>query len=62
MPNHFLNQCWIIVYGALRDKYQWAFNRNSYYFVVEKGFEIVVYKKFDILSKSQCVDIWYSQP
>ena len=29
MPNHYLNQCWVIVNWILRNKLQWNFNQNT---------------------------------
>ena len=40
---------------GLRNKLQWTFNRNSYIFMQENAFEMVVYEIAAILSRSQCV-------
>ena len=29
VPNHYLNQCWIIINSTLRNKLQWNFNQNT---------------------------------
>ena len=34
-PSHYLNQCWNIVNGTLRNKLQWNPKRNSYIFIQE---------------------------
>ena len=35
-PSHHLNQCWIIVNWAIRNKLQWNFNRNPNIFMKKK--------------------------
>ena len=36
-PNHYLNQCWVIVNWALRNKLQWNFNQNTILFIHENA-------------------------
>ena len=55
VASHYLNQCWIIVNWALRNKLQWNLNRNSYIFIQENAFENVVCEMASILSRPQCV-------
>ena len=55
VPNHYLNQCWIIVNWTLRNKLQWNLIRNSNIFIQENAFESVVYEMAAILSRPQCV-------
>ena len=38
-PNHYLNQCWIIVSWTLGNKLQWNFNQNNIIFFEEIAFE-----------------------
>ena len=56
-PNHYLNQCWIIVNWTLRNKLQWNLNRNSNIFIQENAFESVVCETASNLSRSQCVNV-----
>ena len=37
MPSHNLNQCWVIVNWALRNKLQWNFNLNTKLFIHENA-------------------------
>ena len=55
IPSHYLNQCWNIVNLALSNKFQLNFNRNSYIFIEENAFEMVVWQTVAILSQPQCV-------
>ena len=32
-PNHYLNQCWVIVNWTLMNKLQWNFNQNTKFFI-----------------------------
>ena len=58
MPSHYLNQCWCgIVNWTPRNKLQWNRNRNSYIFIQENAFQIVVWKMAAILSRPQCVNL-----
>ena len=61
MPSHYLNQCWNIVDGTLRNKLQWNCNWNSNSSIPENAFESVVCKMVAILSLPQCVkqEHWY---
>ena len=34
-PSHYLNQCWVIVNWALRNRLQWKFNQNTKFFIHE---------------------------
>ena len=49
------NNGWYIVKWAPRNKLQWNLNQNSYIFIQENVFEIVVWKMAAILSQPQCV-------
>ena len=40
-PNHYLNQCWVIVNWTLMNTFQWNFNQNSYIFIQKYAFENV---------------------
>ena len=53
--HHFLNQCWNIVNCTIRIKLQWNLNQNSYIFIQEKAFEIVVCQNGSHLSRPRCV-------
>ena len=44
-----------IINWTLRNKHQWNFNQNSYIFIQENAFEMVVWKMPAILSRPQCV-------
>ena len=37
VPSHNLNQCWVIVNWALRNKLQWNFNQNTKLFIHENA-------------------------
>ena len=54
-PNHYLNQCWIIINWIPRNKIQWNINRNSCIFIHENPFQNVVRKTVATLSRPQCV-------
>ena len=41
-PNHYLNQCWLIVNYTLRNKLQWNLHQNSKFFNEVNAFENVV--------------------
>ena len=41
-PSHYLNQCWNIVIGTLRNKLQWTLNRKYNILITENAFECVV--------------------
>ena len=49
--SHYPNQCWFIVNGTVRNKFQWKLNRNSNIFVNENALENVICEKVGILSK-----------
>ena len=55
-PSHYLNHCWNIVNWALRNKFQWNFNRNSNIFIQENALENVVCEMASILFRPQCVN------
>ena len=55
MPSHCLNQCLFIVNWTLRNKLQWNFNQNSYFFIQGNAFQNIVFETVAILSQSQCV-------
>ena len=50
-PSHYLNQCWLIVNWALRNKVQWNFNRYSNIFIQKHAYENLVSKMAAILSQ-----------
>ena len=52
-PSHYLNQCWNIVNP---NKIRWNLKWNSYIFVQENVFEIVICEMAVILSPPQCVN------
>ena len=54
--SHYLNQCWNIVNSNLRNTLQWNLQRNSYHFIQENAFEMVVWNLAAILSRPQCVN------
>ena len=58
--SHYLNQCWNIVNSHLRNTFQWNLQRNSYHFIQENAFEMVVWNMAAILSRPQCVNKLYS--
>ena len=49
--SHYLNQCWDIVHWAPVNKLQWNFNQNSYLFIQENAFKIVVCEMMSISSR-----------
>ena len=57
-PSHYLNQCWIIVNWALKNKLQWNFNQNSYIFIQEYAFENIICEMAAILSQPQEILDW----
>ena len=57
-PSHYLNQCWNIVNGTLRNKLQWNLKQNSYIFIHENAFENVIYEMGAISSRPQCVNVF----
>ena len=54
-PNHYLNQCCIVVNWTLTNKIQSNCVRNSNIFIQENAFENVFWKMLAILSHPQCV-------
>ena len=50
-PNHYLNQCWVIVNYTLRNKLLWNFNLNTKFFIYENAPEIIACKMVAILSR-----------
>ena len=61
VPSHYLNQCWNTVNWTIGSKLQWNCNRYSYIFIQENAFENVVCEMASILSRSQCVKMfWWS--
>ena len=54
-PNHYLNQCCLIVNWTLRNKFQWNFNKNSEVFIHENSLENVICKMVNILSRGRWV-------
>ena len=57
MPNHYLNQCLIIVKWTLRNKLRWNFNQNTKLFIHENASENIVCEMVAILS----TEIWVSR-
>ena len=57
-PSHYVNQCWNMVNGTLRNKLQWNINRNSCIFIQENSLENVVCEMVSILSRPQCVNAY----
>ena len=55
-PGPCLNQSLIMVYLTLRNKLPWNVYRNSYMFIQENVFEIVVCGMSVISSRPQCVE------
>ena len=60
--SHYLDQCWNVVSWTLRNKLQWNFNRNSYFFVQDNAFQNTVYKMTIILSWLQFVNCKLWEP
>ena len=54
--SHYLNQYWHTVNWPLRNKVQWNYNRNSYFFIQENAFEYDVCKMVAILYRTQWVN------
>ena len=54
-PNHYPNQCSLIVNWAFSNKLQWNSNRNSSIFIQENSFENVVFERAAILSRGRWV-------
>ena len=52
---HYLNQCWHVVNGFIRNKLQWNLDENSNIFIQENVSENVVCNMSAILSQSQGV-------
>ena len=50
-PSRYLNQCWIIVNWAHRNKLQWNFHPNTKLFIHENASEYVVYEMAAIFSR-----------
>ena len=61
-PNHYLNQCCIIVNSTIREKFRWHPNRNLNIFIQENVFEKVVCDIATILTWPQCVHLDTSIP
>ena len=51
----YLNQCWIIVNWALRNKLQWNFNQNRKVFIHKNASENIVCETVAILSRERWV-------
>ena len=58
VSSHYLNQC-SNIYWTPRDKFQWQFNRNTYFFFIKNVIENVVCKMAAILSRFQYDKQWY---
>ena len=43
-PSHYLNQCWVIVNGNLKNKFKWNLNQNTRHFIHENALKFVVYE------------------
>ena len=59
VPSHYLKQCWDIVNWNSRNKLQWNFKRNSNIFIQENPFENIIWKMASILSRTQCVTVYW---
>ena len=59
--NHYLNQPWHIVKWAIRNKFQWDFNRNTAISVQENEFENIVCKLPGILSVTFVWHLWFDR-
>ena len=57
VPNHYLNQCWLIVNWALRNTLQWNSNWNRKLFIHENVLENVVCEMAAILSSGRWVKL-----
>ena len=56
MPNHYLNQCWVIVNWTQRNKLQWNCNQNTKFFIHENASENIVCKMAAILSRVRWIN------
>ena len=54
-PGNYLNECWLIVNWAFRDKFTWYSNQNKAIFIHGNEFENVVCRMTAILSQLECV-------
>ena len=52
---HHLNQCWVIVNWALRNKFQWNFNQDIKIFIHENVSENIICEMAAILSSGRSV-------
>ena len=59
-PSRYLNQCWNIVNWTRRNNFQRNFDRKSNIFIQQNAFEDVFCEMAVILSRSQCVNNWWS--
>ena len=59
-PSHFLNQCWIFVNWALRNKLQWNSIQITEVFINKNAFENILYEMVAILSRGRWVKAWMS--
>ena len=55
MSSHHLNQCWVIVNWALRNKLQWHFNQNTNLFIYENASENIICQTASILPMGRWV-------
>ena len=58
-PSHYLNQCWIVVNWTLKNIFQWKSNQNTTIFIEENARQNVVCEMASILSRPQCVNIFW---
>ena len=58
VPNHYLNQCWIIINSTLRNTLQWNFNQNTHFLIHKNSSENVVCEMAAILSRARRVNPW----
>ena len=60
-PNHYLNQCWVIVNWTLRNKLQWNFNyQNTKFFIHKNASENIICKTAAILSRGRWINSYHS--
>ena len=50
-PSHHLNQCWIIINWAHRNKLQWNLNQNTQLFIHENASENILCEMVAVLSR-----------
>ena len=55
-PNHYLNQCWLIVNWTPRNKLQWNFDQNTKFFIHESAFENLICEMATMLSRGSWVN------